>query len=102
MDRNLGICVTSNQHLPQLIRLCRAAKRAGVEVDIFFTHLGCSMMPRPEFKELADVTNRMALCLVCFEEHKGEMPVPGIPEKGYATQERHCELIDECQRYLNF
>ena len=102
MGRKLGICVTSNQHLPQLVELCKAAKRRGAEVDIFFTHLGCSLMPQAEFAALADVTNRMALCLVCFQEHKGEMPVPGLGEKDFATQERHCELIDECDRYLNF
>jgi len=101
-ERRLGVCVTSNQHLPQLIKLCEAAKRAGVEVDIFFTHLGCSMMADPLFKKLADVTRRMALCLVCFNENKGKLPAPGIGEKDHASQERHCELIDECQRYLNF
>jgi hypothetical protein len=100
--RKLGIFVSSNQHLPQLVKLCRAARRGGVDVDIFFTHLGCSMMADPEFKELDDVTHRMALCLVCFKEHEGEMPVPGIGENDYATQERHGELIDECDRYLNF
>ncbi len=101
MDKKLGIYVSSNQHLPQLVKLCQAAKRAGVDVDIFFTHLGCSMMQDPLFEELADVTNRMALCLVCFQEHKGEMPVPGFGEEDYATQERHCEIIDDCHRYLS-
>ena len=102
MSKKLGICVTSNQHLPQLIELCRAACRKELEVDIFFTHLGCSMMAEPRFGELAEVTHRMALCMVCFQEHQGEMPVPGLGEKDYASQERHCELIDECDRYLNF
>ncbi len=102
MARTLGIYVTSNQHLPQLVKLCRAAKNKGVNVDLFFTHLGCSMMKDPLFKELVDVTHRMALCLVCFTEHGGEGPVPGMSEKDKATQERHCDIIDECDRYLNF
>jgi hypothetical protein len=101
MGRKLGMYVTSNQHLEQIIRLCQAANRKGVEVDIFFTHLGCSLMSDPRFPELEGLA-RMALCKVCFDEHKGEMPVPGIPEDGYATQERHCEIIEECDRYLNF
>ncbi len=102
MKRKLGIYVTSNQHLPQLVKLCEAAKRMDVDVDVFFTHLGCSMMKEPLFRELADLTNRMALCLVCFKEHGGELPVPGLGEEDYATQERHCDIIDECHRYLNF
>ena len=102
MKKKLGIFVSSNQHLPQLVSLCHAAKRKNIAVDIFFSHLGCSMMREEMFKELADCTNRMGLCLVCYNEHKGEFPIPGIDESGQATQERHCEIIDECDQYVNF
>jgi hypothetical protein len=102
MAKKLGIFVSSNQHLPQLVSLCRAAKRKGVDVDIFFTHLGCSMMQDSAFKELAGYTGRMALCLVCYKEHKGIFPIPGIDESGQATQERHCEILEDCDQYLNF
>jgi predicted transcriptional regulator len=102
MSKTLGIYVSSDQHLPQLVKLCKAAKRKDVDVDIFFTHMGCSMMKDPLFKELEKVTRRMALCLVCFQEHKGEKPVPGLRDEDYATQERHGDIIDECTRYLNF
>ncbi|BBD08480.1 hypothetical protein [Desulfovibrio ferrophilus] len=102
MDKKLGVYVSSNEHLPQLVKLCQAARRADVGVDIFFSHLGCSMMKDPLFEELPKVVNRMAMCLVCFEEHGGERPVPGFGDKDYATQERHCEIIDGCGRYLSF
>lgn len=102
MSKKLGIYVTSNEHLPQLIKLCAAAKRADVDVDVFFSHLGCSMMGDPLFPQMEPVTHRMALCLVCFKEHEGQVPVPGIKKEDHATQERHCELIEECTRYLNF
>lgn len=102
MDKKLGIYVSSNEHLPQLVKLCKAARRNGVLVDIFFTHLGCSMMQDALFKELADAANKMSLCTVCYDEHGGEYNVPGFEKDGYATQTRHCELIEGCDRYLNF
>ena len=103
MGKRLGIYVTSNQHLEQLVKICEAAKRQDVDVDIFFSHLGCSMMQDPMFERLADATDRMSLCLVCFKEHEGEKrPLPGFKENDFATQERHLELIEDCDRYLNF
>lgn len=101
MAQKLGIYVTSDQHLEQLIKLVQAANRKGVKVDIFFSHLGCNMANDERFPQLAGLA-RMAVCKVCYVEHRGEKPVKGLGEKDYATQERHCEIVDTCDRYLNF
>ena len=101
MKKKLGIYVSSDQHLEKLINLCRAAKKKGVEVNIFFTHLGVKLTNYPRFGELEGLA-KMSLCNIAFEAHKQKKPVPGISDKDFATQERHCQLIEACDRYLAF
>lgn len=101
MAKKLGIFVSSDQHLDKLIELCKAANEKGIEVSIFFTHLGTVLTQHPRFREL-DGLAHMSLCNVGFESHGLKPPVPGIDEKDYATQARHGTLIEECDRYLSF
>jgi hypothetical protein len=101
MAKRLGVLVGSNQHLDKLIELLKAAKKKDVEVTIFFTHLGTLLTQDPRFAELGGLC-KMSLCNVGFESHGLKPPVPGISEKDYATQARHGELIDECDRYMVF
>ena len=101
MSRKLGILVTSDQHLDKIIKLCHAANKKDVEVTIFFSHRGTLLTQDPMFKELEGLAT-MSLCNVGFENNGLKGPVPGIGEKDYATQARHAELIEECDRYLVF
>jgi hypothetical protein len=102
MTKSLGVFVSSNAHLDKIIRLCRAAnKKQGIEVTIFFSHLGTLLTQDPRFKELEGLA-KMSLCNVGFESHGLEPPVPGINDKGYATQARNGEMIEECDRYVVF
>ena len=101
MARTLGLFVSSDLHLDKIISLCRAAKERDVEVHIFFTHRGTLLTQHPRFAELKDLA-KMSLCNVGFESHNLKKPVPGIEDKDYATQARHGELIEECDRYLVF
>jgi len=101
MKKKLGIYVSSDQHLDKLINLCRAAKKKGVDVNIFFTHLGVKLTNYPRFRELEGLA-KMSLCNMAFEAHKLKKPVPGISDKDFATQERHCRIIEACDRYLAF
>ena len=99
----LGIFVSTNKHIDHVIGVVRAAKKAGKELVIFFTHEGVLMSQDPKYKELADMgPEEMTLCNVRWEELglKGE-PIPaGMGEKGLATQSRHVSLIGKCDRYL--
>jgi hypothetical protein len=36
MEKTLGVYVTTDRYLDQLIRLCEAAKKKGVAVKVFF------------------------------------------------------------------
>ena len=101
MSKSLGIFVSSDQHLDKIIKLCQAAKKKGVEVTIFFSHLGTLITQDPRFGELEGLA-KMSLCNVGFESHNLKPPVPGIGEKDYATQARNGELIEDCDRYLVF
>lgn len=101
MARSLGVFVSSNQHLDKIIKLCEAAKKKDVEVTLFFTHLGTLLTQDPRFGELEGLA-KMSLCNVGFESHGLKPPVPGIGEKDYATQARHGEMIEECDRYVVF
>ncbi len=101
MSRILGLFVSSDQHLDKVIELCLAAGRKGVEVRIFFSHLGTTLTQHPRFGELEGLA-RMALCNVGFESHGLKPPVAGIADRDFGTQARHGELIEECDRYLVF
>lgn len=99
----LGILVATNERLDHVIGVARAAKKAGKELVIFFTHEGVLMSQDPKYQELADIgPEEMTLCNVRWEELglKGK-PIPaGMGEKGLATQSRHVALIDKCDRYM--
>ena len=102
MARSLGILVSSDQHLDKIIKLCRAAKNNGIKVALFFTHLGTLLTRDPRFADL-EGTAEMAFCKVSLEGHGlKNTPIPGIGEKDYATQAKHAEIIEECDRYIVF
>ena len=98
--KRLGICVSSDRHLDKVIGLCKAARAKGVEVEIFFTHLGTRLTQEPAFKKLEGLA-RMSLCNVAFDANKLRKPVSGISERDFATQERHCDMIEACDRYVS-
>lgn len=101
MARSLGVLVSSEKHLDKVLKLCQAAKKKDVEVTIFFTHRGVLLTQDPRFKEFEGLA-KMALCNVGFESHNLKPPVPCIGEKDYATQARHGEMIEDCDRYVVF
>ena len=98
--KSLGVFVSSNNHLDKIIKLCKAAKNNGIEVTLFFSHLGTLLTHDPRFAELEGL--KMSVCKVGFESYGLKPPVPGISEKDFTTQAMHAELIDACDRYLVF
>jgi predicted peroxiredoxin len=101
MAKSLGVFVSSDQHLDKIIKLCKAAKDKNIDVIIFFSHLGTLLTQEKRFDELKGLA-RTTLCKVAFERQGLRPPVPGIGEKDFATQARHAEVIDECDRYVVF
>jgi predicted peroxiredoxin len=99
--KSLGVFVSSDQHLDKIIKLCKAAKDKDIDVIIFFSHLGTLLTQEKRFDELKGLA-RTTLCKVAFERQGLRPPVAGIGEKDFATQARHAEVIDECDRYVVF
>jgi hypothetical protein len=102
MAKHLGIFVSSDKHLDNIIKLCRAAREKGdVDVTIFLSHLGTMLTQDPRFGDLEGLAT-MSLCNVGFKSNGLKPPVPGIGEKDYATQARNGEMIEDCDRYVVF
>ncbi len=101
MRKTLGIYVSSDQHLDKLIRVCRAAKKRDVGVQVFLTHIGTRLSIQPGFKELTELAE-VAICRVGFKDNRLERPIEGLDEKAFATQSWHAEMILNCDRYLTF
>lgn len=101
MARSLGIFVTTDRHMDKIIGLAQAAKAKGVENVIFLTHRGVLLTQHERFGELVTL-GRLSLCNVGFESHKLTKPVTGLSDKDYATQARHGEMVEDCDRYVVF
>lgn len=101
MKKTLGIYVTSDRHLEQLMLLCRAAKKKGVAVKVFFTHEGTRLCTDPQLEELAGMVD-VALCKVGFESLELDESEAVLDSKAYSSQSWHAEMIYDCDRYLTF
>jgi len=101
MGKLLGIYVSSEKYLDQIIQLCRAAKKKEVGVRIFFTHNGTRLCTDPRLKELEGLAT-VALCKVGFEANALEPKDAKVEEKAFLSQSWHAEMIYDCDRYLVF
>ena len=84
----------------KLIRFCRAADRKGVEVRLFFSHMGVLLTLDPMFSELAGY--ELSVCKVGFDAHGLKQDIPALDENDYRTQAMNAELIMDCDRYVVF
>lgn len=102
MAGKLGICVSSKDHLHHVIGLARAARRAGKEVDIFFTGEGVLFTQDPRFSQLIGM-GRIGVCEVSYFAFglQGK-EVPGLTDKDFVTQDRNAEMVANCTRYIIF
>ncbi len=103
----LGILVPTNKHIDHLIGIARAAKKAGKALCIFLTHEGVWISQNPRYQELAEIVSsdendEISLCNVSWEGiGLKDQPIPsGMDPKDLASQSRHCELIEKCDRYM--
>ena len=101
MSKTLGVYVSSERNLDQLIKLCRSAKKKSVNVKIFFTHLGTRLCTDPRLVELERLAE-IALCKVGFEDNELDPSNAKIDKKGFSSQSWHAEMIYDCDRYITF
>ncbi|MGD8369528.1 MAG: hypothetical protein PVG78_17960 [Desulfobacterales bacterium] len=101
MEKTLGIYVTSDHEMENLLRLCKAARGKGVKVAVFLTHIATRLSQDPRFGELTELA-KVALCKVGFEANGFAAPPEGLPNAELASQSWHAEMIYDCDRYLTF
>jgi len=104
MAEILGILVSSDKHLDDVVNLTKAAHIKGKEVRIFFSGKGVYLTLKPEFKQLVGKA-KLSVCDVSFRAygfHGREEEVPGVGFKDFATQARNAEMIHQVDRYLVF
>ena len=101
MADNLGILVSSNNHLDYVIALTQAAHDKGKNVRIFFTGKGVLLTQKPEFEQLVGKA-KISICDVSFRANNLSGDVPGVGFKDFATQARNAEMIEWCDRYVVF
>jgi hypothetical protein len=101
MDKTLGVYVSSDRNLNQLIKLCRSAKNQGVKLKLFFTHLGTRLCTDPRMAELERLAD-VAVCKVGFEDNRLNPSDAMIDGKGFSSQAWHAEMIYDCDRYITF
>ena len=100
MPRTLGLCVTSDKHLDNVIGLASAAANKDVDLRIFFTGRSVLLTQEERFKNLVGL-GKLYVCDVSFRANGLEgREVPGVGFKEFVTQARNAEMIEECDRYL--
>ena len=106
----LGICVATKGRMEDVIGLARAARKAGKEVEIFFTGEGVLLTQDPRFPELLDVARagsskahgQVTCCEVSYMAQglTAGKATSGLPDKDFVTQGQNAEMVEECERYV--
>lgn len=87
--------------MEKLLLICKAAKKKGVAVKVFFTHEGTRLCTDPEMEALAEIVD-VALCKVGFESLELDESKTVLDRSAYSSQSWHAEMIYDCDRYLTF
>ncbi len=97
---SLGIFVTRRDGFDHVLGLARAAHRAGVHTDVFFSGDGVHQTQEARFGELVDLA-RVGVCEVSFRDRGfAGSDVPGLSDRDFVTQGRNAEMVETCDRYL--
>ncbi len=110
MTATLGICVATKSRMEHVIGLARAARKAGKEVQVFFTGEGVHLTKDPRVPELLDVARSGAAkpmgAVTCCEVSymaaglTAGKATSGLRDKDFVTQGRNAEMVQECERYV--
>jgi sulfur relay (sulfurtransferase) complex TusBCD TusD component (DsrE family) len=110
MSATLGICVATKSRMDHVLGLARAARKAGKEVQVFFTGEGVLLTKDPRFRELLDVAKsgsakahgQVTCCEVSYMAQglTAGKATSGLVDKEFVTQGRNAEMVGECDRYV--
>ncbi len=96
--------------MEHVIGLARAARKAGKEVEVFFTGEGVLLTKDPRFPELLDVARsgsakphgQVTCCEVSYMAQglTAGKATSGLRDKDFVTQGKNAEMVEECERYV--
>lgn len=103
MAKSLGIFVTSEDSLPHVIGITKAAKAKGSSVKIFFTWKATNLAKHADFPALCELADDVSICVDSYQKQgfaADDVPEGLTPQK-MATQAQHGIIIEDYDCYLS-
>lgn len=103
MAKSLGIFVTTQDSLPHVIGITKAAKAKGSNVKVFFTWVATKLAKDPDFPKLCELADDVSICVDSYQKQgfsADDIP-PGLTAKKMATQAQHGIIIEDFDCYLS-
>lgn len=103
MAKSLGIFVTSDENMPHIMGIVKAAKAKGSNVKVFFTWTATKLAKHEDFPALCEMADDVSICVDSYQ--KQGYAVDDIPEgltaQKMATQAQHGIIIEDFDCYLS-
>lgn len=103
MAKSLGIFVTTEDSLPHVIGITKAAKAKGSKVKVFFTWKATNLAKHPDFEGLCKLADDVSICVDSYKKQGHDIDdIPaGLDAKKMATQAQHGIIIEDYDCYLS-
>ncbi|MBW2465882.1 MAG: peroxiredoxin [Deltaproteobacteria bacterium] len=98
-----GIFVTNAKNMAHIMGVTKAAKAKGEYVKIFLTWKGTLLAKDPQFRELCNAADEVAICADSYKKmgYDPQNDIPeGLTEKEMSTQAKHGYIIDDDDNYM--
>jgi sulfur relay (sulfurtransferase) complex TusBCD TusD component (DsrE family) len=99
----LGILACTDKYMRHILGLCKAARKRGVDVSIFFTADSVFLLQDPEFEELLETGAEVNICSKTyrgFDLHNTYREE--IPGAKLTAQEANAVMASRADRYVVF
>jgi peroxiredoxin family protein len=103
MAKSLGIFVTTQESLPHVIGVTKAAKAKGSKVKVFFTWMATHSTKDPAFAQLCELADDVSISVDSYRKQGYDIDdiPPGLTAKKMATQALHGIIIEDFDCYLS-
>ena len=103
MAKSLGIFVTTENSMPHVMGIVKAAKAKGSKVNVFFTWKATKLSKHPEFPALCEMADDVSICVDSYQKQgfaADDIPQGLTPQK-MATQAQHGIIIEDYDCYIS-
>ena len=103
MAKSLGIFVTTQESLPHVLGITKAAKAKGSNVKVFFTWKATHSTKDPLFPVICEIADDVSICVDSYKKQGYDIDdiPPGLTPKKMATQAQHGIIIEDFDCYLS-